>query len=81
VLVCRAVEFPKSHHLAELLVILRQAGHEVPEEMWRADDLSDYAVWTRYPTDESPVDEAEYRRALELAEQVVRWAESVIRGA
>ena len=44
-------------------------------------DLSGYAVTTRYPGETEAIGEDEYRRAVQLAEQVVRWAESVVRGA
>jgi hypothetical protein len=50
----------------------------VPEDLWQADRLSDYAILTRYPGNPHPVDETEYRWAVGLAEQVVRWAEGVI---
>jgi HEPN domain-containing protein len=75
------VSFPFIHDIGELLTLAVGAGAEVPEELWRADQLSEYAVVTRYPGGRVPVDEDEYRRAAALAEQVVRWAESVIHGA
>jgi HEPN domain-containing protein len=81
VLVCRQVDFPKTHQIGELLVLLRQAGHDAPETVWQAQPLSNYAVSTRYPSPEEPVTEDEWRDAVAIAEQVVRWAESMIRGA
>ncbi len=81
VLVRHAVDFLRSHQIGELLALVRQSGHDVPEELGRADALSDYAVTTRYPGAPRPVDEAEYRQALDLAERVVRWAESVVHGS
>jgi HEPN domain-containing protein len=81
VLVLHAVDFPRTHQIGELLAILRQAGHHVPEELGRADSLSEYAVTTRYPDAARPVDESEYRQSVELAERVVRWAEAIVRGA
>ncbi|MGH7265116.1 MAG: HEPN domain-containing protein [Candidatus Rokuibacteriota bacterium] len=86
VLVLFAVDFPRTHQIVELLLLLRQAGHEAPPDVWRAHGLSEYAVVSRYPVSEEPVDpvrpvgEEEYRRAVELAESVVRWAEGVVRG-
>jgi HEPN domain-containing protein len=85
-LVLRGLEFPRTHQIAELLVLLRQAGHEVPERVWQARDLSDYATAARYPVTDEPVDprqpvgEEEYRRAVAAAESVVHWAEEMFRG-
>jgi len=41
----------------------------------RAEDLTRYAVVTRYPGLVEPVSESHYRDALVSAEAVVRWAE------
>jgi hypothetical protein len=40
--------------------------------------LSDYAEAIRYPGHSYPVDEAEYRQAIELADGVFRWAEGIV---
>lgn len=76
VLTSRGIDSPKSHDLAELLALLDSA--DVPDDLWAADSLTTYAVVTRYPGMRPAVSEEEYRRALALAEQVVRWAESLI---
>ena len=78
VLLWRDVTFPYVHDIEALLTALQRAGHEVSEEMWDADDLSRYAVETRYPGAAPPVSEADYRHAAILAERVVRWAEQII---
>lgn len=78
VLVLHALDFPRTHQIGELLGILRRAGHRPPEELTRADRISEYAVSTRYPKAARPVDEVEYKQAVQLAEQVVRWAETVV---
>lgn len=86
-LVFHSVDFPRTHQIAELLLLLRQAGHEAPPDVWHAHELSEYAVVSRYPVSEQPVDpirpvgEEEYRRAVALADGVVSWAEEVIRGS
>jgi HEPN domain-containing protein len=79
VLLFAGVVFPFVHDLGELLTLAARAGIDVPQELWGADQLSEFAVVTRYPGGRVPVDEDEYRRAVALAEQVVRWAERVIR--
>ena len=75
VLVFRGIDFPKTHDIAEILSLLSQSGQRVPEEFWKADELTHYAVETRYPSEEEPVTEEEYREAVALAEKVVRWAD------
>ncbi|MBC8234751.1 HEPN domain-containing protein [bacterium] len=42
--------------------------------------LTQYASETRYPGPFEPVTEEECQEAVRLAEGVVRWAESIIRG-
>ena len=81
VLVFRGIDFPKTHLIADLLVILSCSGEAVPEELWRADLLSDYAVTTRYPRRGASLGEPEYRSAVEVSERVVQWAEAIIGGA
>jgi HEPN domain-containing protein len=51
---------------------------EVPSAVREVVELSDYAVQMRYPGDYYPIREEEYRRAVALAAQVVRWVESRI---
>ena len=74
VLVFRRIEFRKTHDLRGLLTLLDSSGYPVPEAIKRADDLTDYAVETRYPGLSEPVGVTEYRDAIVLAETVVRWA-------
>lgn len=76
VLTLRAIDFPKSHDIAELVSLLQPA--DVPDDLWAADSLTEYAVVTRYPGRNPPVSEEEYRQAIPLAEQVVRWAERIV---
>ena len=80
VLVYHQIDFPRTHQIAELLVILRQAGHTAPETIWEAHALTNYAVVTRYPGASEPVTEEEYLRAVGIADQVVRWAEGIVHG-
>jgi HEPN domain-containing protein len=78
VLVNRRVPFPKTHAIAELLTLLLQAAVHVPDGVRQAAILTGYAVEARYPGISEEVTEADYAAALELAERVVRWAESEI---
>jgi HEPN domain-containing protein/predicted nucleotidyltransferase len=71
---------PRSHHLLYLLSMLREAGvsDPLPLEVEAAQQLTRYAVITRYPGDVGVMDEAEWQRAIADARAVVEWAERVI---
>jgi HEPN domain-containing protein len=70
--------FPYTHDLGELLAGLKAHGVEVPPVVEEAEVLSSYASEARYPGLSEPVGEEEHRRAVELAEGVVRWAARII---
>lgn len=78
ILTHRRVEFPKIHDIGELLSLLDQSGEKISKNFWRADDLTQYAVETRYPGPTEPVTKKEYREAVALAEKIVKWAEKII---
>jgi len=79
ILVKKNIEFPKTHNIAELLVIIREKTLiNFPEKIKDAATLTDYAVNTRYPADYNPVTEEEYKEVLEIAENVYNWAENII---
>ena len=75
VMISRNIEFPYVHDLAHLLSLLEEVGEIIPESVLKAEELTSYAVDTRYPGLSSPVEEQEYVDAVEIAETVVRWAE------
>lgn len=77
VYVSRRMRFPKTHDLLSLLDVLERAGVTVPEAIRQADRLNQYAVETRYPNP-AELSEEHYIQAVELAERVLRWAESQI---
>ncbi|HEY7491329.1 MAG TPA: HEPN domain-containing protein [Candidatus Tectomicrobia bacterium] len=79
-LIERGVVFPYVHDLARLVTLLEAAGQEIPEVVRRAEELTRYAVVTRYPGLAEPVTEEHYREAVTIAEAVVRWAEEQRRG-
>ena len=70
----RGVKFPYVHDLARLFTLLEESGEEIPEDVRRAEILTPYAVIARYPTLSEPVDQQQYREAIELATAVLRWA-------
>lgn len=78
VLIHHKVVFPYVHDLARLLTLVEQTGQAVPEQVKQAAKLSRYAVATRYPGVAEPVSQEDYRKAVSIAEIVVRWAEEVV---
>ncbi len=66
------------HDLEELITKLEKNGVAVPEDVKEADSLTQYAVELRYPGEDQPATEEEYRQALKIAERVYAWAEAVI---
>ena len=75
VMIQRNIEFPYVHDLARLLSLLEEAGENIPEVVRKAEELTRYALVTRYPGIARPVSEQEYAEAVEIAERVVQWAE------
>lgn len=62
--------------MSNLLTVLEARGESIPDAIRQAEEeLTHYAVHTRYPGFEEPVSESEYQEAIGIAETVVRWAE------
>jgi len=78
VFIHRGVCFPYIHDLADLLGRLERSGDKIPKYVREANELSTFAVVTRYPGLIAPVTKRKYRRAVRIAEAVVRWAERQI---
>jgi HEPN domain-containing protein len=72
-------EFPWTHSIEELLGIVSNAGTEIPEEIRKAVILTRYAVHTRYPGLAPAAERYDYKEATELAENVFRWANKIIK--
>lgn len=70
-------QFPFTHSLQSLIDLLPLGSirHSVPTD---AVELTPYVVATRYPGETEPVTEEEYVEAIEIAERVPEWAESII---
>ena len=78
VLISRDIEYPYVHDLARLLSMLEDAGESVPCVVRKAEELTPYALITRYPGPARPVTTPEYLAAVGTAEAVVGWAEGRI---
>ena len=77
VLVSLDQEFPKTHSIRRLLLILSQRMKS-ESSLYDLAPLTEYASATRYPGPREPVGEEEYQRALVLATRAVDWARSVL---
>ena len=78
VFVHHGVTFPYIHDLEKLLDRLEKNGVKIPKYVRQSHKLSPSAVVTRYPGLVRPVTKREYRRAVRIAEAVLRWAERQI---
>lgn len=77
VLASEAILFPRTHNLKILLKLL-PSTRSSPVEVSKLAALTDYAASARYPGEYEAVTEEEYREAVQLAEAVVKWAETII---
>jgi len=80
VLVFKNAKLPRTHDVQDLLTLLQRNGIEIPPAIVQTDELTEYAIETRYPGWAEDVAEDEYRRAVELAERAVSWATGLING-
>ena len=78
VFIHRGINFPYIHNLGDLLTLLERRGVKVPKYVRQAGELSPFAVMMRYPGLAGPVTKRQYRRAVRIAEHVVRWAERLV---
>jgi len=68
-LVCRNVEFPYTHNISTLLELCSEYANW-PVKLRDAEELSTYAITTRYPGEAAEVTAQEAQRALLLAQRV-----------
>jgi HEPN domain-containing protein len=78
VFVRRGVTFPYIHDLDALLQRLERSGVRIPKYVRQADEPTPFAVLMRYPGFTAPGTKRQYRRAVRIAESVLRWAERQI---
>ena len=77
VCVSRGVVFRFTHDIYDLIDILRDGGVDVPDSLEEADELSNYAVRTRYPgVPARKILEQDRKRAVALARAVLEWAKN-----
>jgi HEPN domain-containing protein len=78
VCILHEIIFPKTHDIAYLIELLENGGVTISDKVQQAKLLTGYAVESRYPGDYEPVDETEYIKSVEIAENVLKWVESKI---
>jgi HEPN domain-containing protein len=74
VLVHASVEFPRTHDLHGLLLLIGNGGISVPPEVAQAKGLTRFAVEARYPGDAEPITPEEVAHSIQLAQRAVDWA-------
>ena len=77
-LVFHAVDFPFTHNLVRLLELCSAQGSWA-EQLRDAEELSPYAITTRYPGEDEEVSEVEARRAVEIADRVRQAVRQALR--
>lgn len=80
VMLAKGLKFRFVHDLAVHLTVLEQGGILLPEGIKAAAILTDYSVEARYPGPYEPITEEEFCTSLAIAEEVVVWAEEILRG-
>lgn len=78
VLLSRQVGFPLTHDIEELLELVEESGFPVPKAVENAGLLTPYAVETRYHGYWPDVTEPDVEEALQTAETVLSWANSLL---
>jgi HEPN domain-containing protein len=78
VLVHASVDFPRTHDLQELLILIRDSGMLVPPELEPVNVLTRFAAETRYPGDLEPITPDELEQAIALADKTIAWARAQI---
>ena len=72
------IEFPLIHDIEELLKLAEDQGIIIPEEVQETDQLTPYAVETRYPGYLQEITGDDVSNALRIAEQTVSWAKGLL---
>ena len=60
-----------------MITLLLKTELDIPEFVEQAVGLTQYATFARYPNSDTPVTDDDYKEALEIAEKIVNWVESI----
>ena len=72
------IAFPLTHDLQDLIKRWTSSGRAWPAALINVKTLTPYAVESRYPGYIHQVSRAEVRAAIEVAEQVIAWADALL---
>jgi HEPN domain-containing protein len=72
------IAFPLTHDLKDLVKRWTSSGRAWPAALIDVKTLTPYAVESRYPGYIHQISRAEVRAAIEVAEQVIAWADAQI---
>ncbi|TKJ41725.1 DNA-binding protein [candidate division LCP-89 bacterium B3_LCP] len=64
------IEFPKTHDLHTLVELLRPFWSDIPASVENSDELTDFAVMTRYPHEFEDISLKEAKKAFTAAEDI-----------
>ena len=67
-LIYQRIDFPSTHNISHLLELLPETERD--NKLFNAEELTPFAVMTRYPGEDEPVTESEAKKALEIASMV-----------
>ena len=68
-LVCHGEDFPYTHNIRRLLQLCEKHA-KWPQDLKNAEELTPYAITTRYPGEDMEVTEGEANKAIEIARRV-----------
>ena len=78
VLISLGIDFPYTHDIAHLATLVDRSEVDYAKPLEDAIELTQYAVLARYPSDDVPATETELDAAVNIAERVFEWAETVV---
>jgi HEPN domain-containing protein len=70
---------PEFTHNIEILIDELEKFTEVPENVKKSTELTDYAVHTRYPGWYEEVTKEKYENAVKIAQECLEWVENRIK--
>ena len=78
ILIASGIEIRKTHRIAEIIHLLPK-DISIPPYVIEAENLTEYAVIVRYPRAIETITREDWLKAVDLAKQVLIWAEKTIK--
>jgi HEPN domain-containing protein len=76
-LIYYGVEPEFTHNISKLITNLEEHA-EIPKNVRKSINLTNYAIQTRYPGEYTDITKEEYEESLEIAKDCLAWVESKI---